>query len=257
MSRHTSYSAVLLALLLLLSSCAEPRYKEDSIVLGGQGRTAGTVPAASPADIALAPGDTVAVSVWGQNDLSKNVTLDAAGYIHFPLAGKIKATGLSAEQLAVQLTTQLRRYYTEPLVTVMPTELAGQNYYVLGEVGKPGKFIIRTQAAVVEAVAEAGGPGKDAADMVILLRRQGDRLFLYSIPLAYRGVGEHQLDSMTMVLQPRDILYVPPSHIADVERFMQRLSTIMSPLLELERGILYWPELVRALEGTSSDVLVR
>lgn len=243
---------------LLLSACAKPQQLESTVVLRGNDKMTGVLPVESSVEMKLAQGDTVNISVWGQENLSKSVKIDPDGNIYFPLAGKIKAAGLNTEQLAAQITILLQRYYIDPVVTVIPEELAGQGYYVLGEVGKPGKFIIQAQTAIMEAVAEAGGPSKDAADRVILLRRQTDKLHIYSLPFTYGNeIGQNNLASINTVLQPRDILYVPPSHIADAERFMSRLSTILTPLLDLERGILYWPQLVDALKGSSSEVLVR
>ncbi|OQX17846.1 MAG: hypothetical protein BWK76_09320 [Desulfobulbaceae bacterium A2] len=252
-----AFPGLLILLLLLLCSCAEPQLTESSLSTAGQDSPTVHSLAASSGAISLAPGDSVTISVWGQGELSKNVMLDSTGYIRYPLVGEIKAEGLTIAQLEGQLTSSLRRYYTDPLVTVMAAELAGQSYYILGEIHQPGKVNIKSQTTIAEAVAAAGGLGKDAGETAILLRKQPDRLLIYSIPLKYRSLNDNHLASITTVLRSRDILYVPPSTIADVEKYMLRLSGILTPLLDLERGIMYWPQLIDAIKGTSSDVLVK
>lgn len=56
-----------------------------------------------------------------------------------------------------------------------------------------------------------------------------------------------------MRVETGDILYMPPSKIANIENFMTRINNIISPILSIERGIIFWPQLVEALEGGSKN----
>lgn len=105
----------------------------------------------------------------GQDELAKEVTLDSSGNIYFPFIGTLKASGLTIEQLQATITKKLSLYFVAPEVTITPENLAGQQYYILGEVNDPGRFIIQAQTTVLEAVASAGGPTKDGDESVILL----------------------------------------------------------------------------------------
>ncbi len=209
-----------------------------------------------PADTTLAAGDTLMVSVWNQEALTKEVTLDATGNIYYPFIGKIKASGLTIEQLQAEMEQQLSYYYNDPKLTVAPKNLAGQQYYVLGEVSKPGKFIIKAHTTVLEAVSSAGGPNKDAGKTILLLHKQKDSLLITSMPLQYSNMKESHLSAVTMQVRADDILYLAPSKIANLEKFMIRLNNILNPLLALERGILYWPELVKAIDGSSNQQIL-
>ena len=238
---------------LFLASCAEPELSEQSFPLTSS-ETSGTISSpAPPGDILLAAGDTLTIDVWGQKELSKQLTLDAVGNIYFPFIGKVQAYGLTIEQLQNTLTNKLSLYFVTPEVTITPQDLAGQQYFILGEITSPGKQTIKVQTAVIEAVATAGGPTKDAGDTVILLRKQEDKLLIISIPLQYSNLTENHIPSLTMQVRAEDILYLAPSKIANVEKFMIRLNNILNPILALERGILFWPELVKAINGSSSE----
>lgn len=254
-------SSILLKLIILsfsffCISCTNPELSKDSYAIPHPDTNEEiSIPKMSD-DIKLAAGDSLTVNVWGQDALTKEVTLDSSGDIYYPFIGKVKASGRTIEQLQATVTEKLSQYYVDPKVTVMPKNLAGQRYYILGEVNQPGKFEIKAQTAVLEAVASAGGPNKDAGKTVILLRKQENKLLIISIPLQYSNLTENNIPSLTMQVRAEDILYLAPSKIANVEKFMIRLNNILNPILALERGILYWPELVKAIDGSSGQQII-
>uniref|UniRef100_UPI004055C5E3 polysaccharide biosynthesis/export family protein n=1 Tax=Candidatus Electronema sp. TaxID=2698783 RepID=UPI004055C5E3 len=254
-------SALLPALLLLLTLTG----------CGGGNKAVfsqNSLPAAVPAaakdlaadaagELRLTAGDKLTVEVWGHDNLTKQVTLDLSGAMHYPLIGAVQAQGLTIEELRAVLTKKLSAYYVNPQVTVMPLDLAGQCYYVLGDVTNPGKFTLNAKTAVIEAAAAAGGPTKSAGEFIVLLRKAKDRIQVVSIPLGFQNLGEQNAASAAMLVQSGDILFLPPSRISDVESFMRSLDSILSPLLAVERGVMYWPVFKQALQGTSGEILVQ
>ena len=166
----------------------------------------------------------------GQDELAKEVTLDSSGNIYFPFIGTLKASGLTIEQLQATITKKISLYFVAPEVTITPENLAGQQYYILGEVNDPGRFIIQAQTTVLEAVASAGGPTKDGDESVILLRKKEDKLLIVGIPLRVNHLTENNIPSVTMQVRANDIIYLAPSTIANVENFMIRLNNILTPL---------------------------
>ncbi len=206
--------------------------------------------------VILAPGDIVSISVWGQDDLNQKVSLDTNGHIYYPLIGRIDARGMTIPQLQKAIQTKIAKYYVNPKVTVIPENLAGHYYYVLGEVQTPGKIQLSTELSVLEAIGSAGGPNKDADNSAILLRKESGKLLLYNIPVQYETFNEQDLSAITVHIKPRDILYLPPSNIADIEDFMIRLNNILNPLLSIERGIVFWPELTKVFEGEAESQVV-
>jgi polysaccharide export outer membrane protein len=247
-------------LFLLPAGCSDKAAEEFSVKDYPAALSKEAEQVAAPAgaeELRLAAGDALNIEVWGQDTLTRQVTVDPSGAIHYPLVGSIQAEGMTVEELQAALTKKLARYYHNPLVTVMPQDLAGQCYYVLGDVNSPGKFVLKAKTAVIEAAAAAGGPTQSAGEHIILLRKTENKLQIVSIPLQFKNLSGKHASALAMQVQARDILYLPPSRISDVESFMRSLDTILNPLLSIERGVMYWPVFKEALKGSSGEVLVQ
>ncbi|MCI5163927.1 MAG: polysaccharide export protein [Candidatus Electrothrix sp. AX5] len=239
---------------LTLQSCSTTEVSNKSYTIPLHHSQATSFPTAvEPEEIKLAPGDVLMISVWGQDALTKEVTLDPTGNVYYPFIGKIKASGQTIAEVQAEMKEKLSRYYKTPELTIIPQNLAGQQYYVLGEVSKPGNFPITSQLNIISAISSAGGQKNDAGETVLLLRKEKDNLLVAGIPIQYADVTEENISSMTMTVRAGDILYMPPSRIANIENFMTRLNSILAPVLSIERAIIFWPQLVDALEGASEE----
>jgi|KBSMisStandDraft_5_1062788.scaffolds.fasta_scaffold589666_1 polysaccharide export outer membrane protein len=116
-----------------------------------------TAPQAVPeAPYTLDSGDRLRVVVFGQEGLTTSYSVDASGHISMPLIGSVQARGLSPQQLAAQITTQLKNgYIREPHVAVEIE--AYRPFFILGEVTYPGQYPYVANMSVETAVAIAGG----------------------------------------------------------------------------------------------------
>jgi polysaccharide export outer membrane protein len=115
--------------------------------------------------------DVLAITVWGQADLSRDYTVDPDGFIPFPLIGRVKAVGSNPKELAAHLTELLGKdYLVNPQVIVSVKEYRSQKVQVLGEAGKPGVYYLTGPTSVLEILSKAGGLASTAGKQVILLR---------------------------------------------------------------------------------------
>lgn len=115
-------------------------------------------------DYVLGPGDVLAISVWGFEELqAKDMIIRPDGKIAFPLAGELQAAGLTSLALTQQLTSSLAEYVVNPLVTVNIQKYRTTRVYVLGEVAKPGMYEIDKDHTVLDAIGIAGSYTRDAA----------------------------------------------------------------------------------------------
>jgi polysaccharide export outer membrane protein len=142
-----------------------------------------------------------------------------------------------------------------PQVNVEVASYRNRKYYILGEVRKPGVFVIEDSVRVIEAIAMAGGFTWDArTNNVILVRQAPDHLELRSLNIdALLGKGELE---QNVFLQRGDVVYVTPTTIVDIERFMKRFYTIILPLVEVERGIIFGYEVSDLIEGEATRVIL-
>ena len=101
-------------------------------------------------------GDTLKVTVFQENDLSGKYKIDNAGYISFPLIGKVRAAGLTADAVVHMVEEKLSQgYLRNPDVMVEVSSY--RPFSVLGEVGSPGSYSYTEGFSVADAVAVAGG----------------------------------------------------------------------------------------------------
>lgn len=144
MKANSAYSSVLggwvAAIALVLLSCTA--FAEQAPI--------------SPADYRLGPGDTIRVLVFGEDNLTVQVTVPESGTFTYPFLGQISATGKSLKSLEEHIEAGLTGdYLIDPKVTV--SIVTYRNIYVSGEVNRPGGFPFQPGLTVQKAIALAQG----------------------------------------------------------------------------------------------------
>jgi polysaccharide biosynthesis/export protein len=112
-------------------------------------------------------------------------------------------------QLQQLVTERLQKYIADPVVTVSVQAIAGNKVYVIGQVTKPGEFIVNPRVDVMQALSMAGGttPFAKLGDIVILRRLADGRQ--EAIPFHYTDV-EHGRDlQQNITLEAGDVVVVP------------------------------------------------
>lgn len=163
----------------------------------------------SPAGYRLQAGDIVAVSVWQEPGLEQLVLVRPDGGISFPLAGDLEAAGATIDELSQRLRERLKKYISEPVVTVTLQEIPGNRVYVLGRVNKPGDFpLVTRDITVIQALAMAGGltPFADEKKIQVLRTIDGRQR---SIPFDYRRIRRGQGLEQNIPLRAGDVILVP------------------------------------------------
>ena len=125
-----------------------------------------------PSQFALGAADVIRVNVWKNNDLTQTVTVGPDGFVSLPLLGDVHVAGLTANQLAQDLSGRLTSYVVNPQVTVSVVEIRSRQVFVLGQVGKPGGYPLIAPTTVLQVIAEAGGLTTYANRKRILILRQ-------------------------------------------------------------------------------------
>ena len=126
----------------------------------------------SPGDYVLGPNDRVRLKVYGEPDIGGEYEIDNTGQISVPLAGHIRAAGLTTKELEHAIAAALSKgIVRDPRVNV---EVAlYRPYYILGEVKKSGEYPYRLGLTVLDAVASAGGYTYRANESKVYVRRAG------------------------------------------------------------------------------------
>lgn len=121
----------------------------------------------------LNAGDKVQIAIFNEDNLSGSYVVAPDGQVTLPLAGGIKAAGLTLAEFQQAVVERLKDgIVQEPNVTVSAVEL--RPYYILGEVKKPGKYSYLPDLTVLSAVATAEGFTYRANMNAIYIRRAND-----------------------------------------------------------------------------------
>ncbi|MDE7411653.1 MAG: polysaccharide export protein [Paramuribaculum sp.] len=131
------------------------------------------------------------------------------GDIIFPVLGKIHVAGMTTNELREYLTTRIREYVKEPIVTVT---LVGYRIAVIGEVNNPHVFYTSAERySILDALAACGGMSAyGRRDNVLIMRRTADN------QIEYGHLDLHSSDitkSPYFWLKNNDIVIVDPNSI--------------------------------------------
>ena len=92
----------------------------------------------------VGPGDLLGVIVLNQQGLTGEFTVDAEGFMDFPFVGRVKAAGLSADEIERKLVTLLSDgYLRRPQVAVTVKQFRSHRVFVTGEAKQPGPYGLR------------------------------------------------------------------------------------------------------------------
>lgn len=155
-----------------------------------------SVPVFAATQYPLGSGDTLSISVFGENDLTfKKVLLTDAGTFSYPFIGEIQANGLTATAVEELITRKLQPdYLKDPRVSV--SVVAYRPFYISGEVKLPGGYPFQPGLTLSSAIAVAGGLTERASDKRIkIIRAVGPK----------RMEVEAKLDT---VVQPGDTINI-------------------------------------------------
>jgi polysaccharide export outer membrane protein len=154
------------------------------------------------------PGDVLRISVWREPELQQNVLIRPDGGLSFPLVGQVDARGQTVAELEDTVRERLGRFISDPVVTVALQEVRGNKVYVIGQVNRPGEFIVNPSVNVMQALSMAGGATTFASlNNIIILRRTGANQ--EALPFRYSDVARGRDLELNIELRAGDIVVVP------------------------------------------------
>ena len=173
----------------------------------------------------LKSGDNLSISVLQDPKLDRNVVVDPSGEIAFPLAGHIRARGLTPQALENILKAKLKSNYKDDNLDVtiavanspkdIPEDDLKPKIFITGEVVRPGSYVVRQPTTLMQAIALAGGIGPFAAKQHIQVRRRGaggdETIFMFNYK-AYEAGADLEGN---IRLRAGDVIMVPERGLFD------------------------------------------
>jgi polysaccharide export outer membrane protein len=159
-------------------------------------------------DYKLQPGDQLQIDVWREEELQRAVMIRPDGKFTFPLAGEMDAANRTVATIQAEITAKLRNYIPEAVVTVTVTGIEGNKIYVIGQVTRPGAFVMNPQINVLQALSLAGGmtPFASTNDIVVLRGRGSEQK---TLRFRYDDVARGRNLEENIQLEAGDVVIVP------------------------------------------------
>ncbi len=163
--------------------------------------------------LTLGAGDQIFITVFGQPDMSAEVTVNDNLQVTLPLVGSLKVEGLTPPTLEKLIAKRLKEgeYLLNPEVSIQVRQVRSQIMSVLGEVQKPGRLVITGKMTVLDALAMAGGLTPRADQTVVLIRRDASKNGASSsqeINLSLKHLLDLKRAELNLELRNDDVLFV-------------------------------------------------
>ena len=191
-------------------------------------------PALVPAtEYRLASGDAVRISVYQSPDLTLEARISEAGLVSYPLLGNVKIGGMSISAAERVIADGLRNgnFVKAPQVSVLVTQVRGNQASVLGQVNRPGRFPIEAaDLRLSDLLAIAGGISNTGADNVVLVGTRDGRRIRKEIELS--SIFRSASGEDDMLVLNGDVVYVERAPVVYIYGEVQRPGP-----MRLERGL--------------------
>jgi polysaccharide export outer membrane protein len=205
MTQRLFYNPPLVAAILLALA---------AFTLPTQAQTPATAPTqtrqtTAATDYPLGAGDSLRIQVFQNPDLTIETRVSENGAISYPLIGSVDLSGLSlaAAEKKIAAALQSGGFIQNPQVTVMLTQIRGNQVAVLGQVNRPGRFALETtNTRLSDMLANAGGATSNGDDTAIVSGERKGQPFRVQIDIATLFLGDEAQDNL--VLQGGDSIYV-------------------------------------------------
>lgn len=220
-------TAVLSALFMFLGA-ASLAGEPQTVLKRGQ-------PDVAPSDYILGPDDQISLWAPDAEELNgKVIRIGGTGMVTMPMAGTLKAAGLTTSQLAEEVARRLERYFKKPQIVVSVSEYRSQPVSIIGAVNKPGVHQLQGRKTLIEMLSMAEGTRQDAGHSAVITRRAewgavplpgatmdpSGEFSTAQVDLA--SITEAENPARNITIRPQDIISVPKARmvyvVGEVER---------------------------------------
>ena len=149
------------------------------------------------------------------------VTVHPDGYVTLSGIGDLHVEGKTEEELAQLLRSAYAKILKDPIISINLVDFEKPYFIVGGQVSKPGKYDMRGDTSVLQAVQVAGGFTQNAKhSQVLLLRRVSDE-WGKVVPLDMKKMENSRDFAEDPHLQPGDLVLVPKSFMGKTKDFIR------------------------------------
>lgn len=162
-------------------------------------------------DFVVLAGDILQITVWKEDGMDREVQVLSDGTITFPLIGTVEIQGKTLAEIQLTIKEQLEAAIPSASVTVSVNAPLGHKASILGQVQKPGEFVITSSIGVMQLISQAGGLTPYADDNKITIIRRAEDGNKEVIQFPYKKISRGKELDKDIDLKPGDVVFVPES----------------------------------------------
>jgi protein involved in polysaccharide export with SLBB domain len=178
----------------------------------------------------LRKSDVVDIRFTFAPEYDQVLTVQPDGFVALKGANAVFAEGLTLPEVSAALR-EAYGFMRDPEISVTLKDFERPSFLASGQLGRPGKYELRSRTTVTEGIAIAGGFTEQAKhSQVVLFRRVFDGVFEAHVLNVKAMLSSRNLDE-DLELKPGDMLYVPQNRISKIRKYLpaSSLSTFFSP----------------------------
>lgn len=184
----------------------------------------------------VGPGDVLEITAGpgaARNEgFARTEPIGPDGRISFDLIGSIYVENKTSDEIDALITQQLGEYIIDVEVTVIIASYEARRVFVLGEVGRPGKYLIRKNMTIMDALTEAGSPTKKASmAKVKLFRSNSTEHRQQVVKVNLKKLLENGALDQNLALHDGDVIHVPPDRLSKWGYAFEKISRPLQPLI--------------------------
>ncbi len=162
----------------------------------------------------LGPGDTITVYVYGEESLTRSVTIEPNGHFTFPLIGEVRAKNRTIGEIVAELDERLNQYLKGAKSDIIINEFSSNQFVVLGGGLKTsGLYTITGEMRLLDAIATAGGLRAVEVNMMEVPGADLQRSYLsrgsHILPIDFGALINEGDMRYNIRIRPKDVIYVP------------------------------------------------
>jgi polysaccharide biosynthesis/export protein len=185
-------------------------------------------PADLPADsirpnYVLGPNDQFLIRAPGVDEINdRPFRIDAEGFVNFPLIGRVRAGGLTQQQLEAELVKRLREFMVNPQVIVTMSQFRSEPVFFVGLFQRPGIYPLGGRRTLVEMLSSIGGLQPNASRHIKVTRRAeyGTIALPNAVDDPEKKISwvEISMGSLRENINPAEDIVLQPYDVISVER---------------------------------------
>ncbi len=194
--------------------------------------------------------DTISITAPYIHEIDHQLArIQPDGKITLELLGQVKIVGMTAKEVAAKLALLAGKYYVDPKINVRVARYASKKYYVHGYGGSPGPRIYTGRDTLLDAVLDAGVGPKSWMSRIKVIRPAHGETEVRTLCVNVDTMIKKGDWSKNILLEPNDIVYIPPTPVAWLA---ERVAQILSPVSPLVRAYAA-PSALRGIDSVYDD----